>query len=344
MRSRARSLIAPGYLLACLVLGGSAQGIWQNMILQLTGLLILTWAAITGPGGGLALPARQLLWLAIAAIAIVALAARASSSVTVASSWSRRQNVADGFSLLGLIFQRSLFRSTQRARLDLLLKIIPPLAMVCSIVCLKAYRTALLVSALLLGTVAGTALGSSTSRHFRRGPLTVVPLFRMQSGRGVGFFANADHMATLLLMSVPFLAAMIAAEKRRRTQGYLAAFAVVSALAVVIVVGVALNGSLAGYGLLPAMAAASSLILIPRDSRFRGWILVLTGLLVSAFVTAIETTAIGHSSVGEHAANAVQSRVEILSTTLVAVRDFLPFGSGLGSFSQVYPLYELWEG
>jgi O-antigen ligase len=57
-------------------------------------------------------------------------------------------------------------------------------------------------------------------------------------------------------------------------------------------------------------------------------------------LVALETTSIGSSKIGEHAASAVQSRSEILSTTMRAARDFMPVGSGLGSFRTVYPLYE----
>ena len=41
MDSRLRDAIAPSYLFLCLLLGGSAQGIWANMTLQLVGLAIL---------------------------------------------------------------------------------------------------------------------------------------------------------------------------------------------------------------------------------------------------------------------------------------------------------------
>ena len=39
-------MVAPAYLFACLILGGSAQGIWQNMVLQLAGIAIIAWAAM----------------------------------------------------------------------------------------------------------------------------------------------------------------------------------------------------------------------------------------------------------------------------------------------------------
>ncbi len=65
-----RQTVVPAYLFLCLVLGGSAQAIWGNMILQLAGLAILAWAVAERPGAPMLGPARHLLWIALAAIAI----------------------------------------------------------------------------------------------------------------------------------------------------------------------------------------------------------------------------------------------------------------------------------
>jgi O-antigen ligase len=54
----------------------------------------------------------------------------------------------------------------------------------------------------------------------------------------------------------------------------------------------------------------------------------------------METTSIGSGRIGAHATSAVQSRSEIFATTSHAAGDFMPFGSGLGSFRTVYQLYE----
>jgi len=70
--SAARSAVAPVYLLACLLLGGSAQGIWQNALLQLAGLAIIAWAAVVGDEP-LPKPARNLLLILVAGLAVVAL-------------------------------------------------------------------------------------------------------------------------------------------------------------------------------------------------------------------------------------------------------------------------------
>ena len=73
MTERVREGVGPLYLFTCLILGGSAQGIWQNMVLQLLGVAIIAWAAWSGSHQPIARPARQLLILALLAIALVAL-------------------------------------------------------------------------------------------------------------------------------------------------------------------------------------------------------------------------------------------------------------------------------
>jgi O-antigen ligase len=110
--------------------------------------------------------------------------------------------------------------------------------------------------------------------------------------------------------------------------------------ALVILVGLALNGSLAGYGLALPVLAASALILLGPGSRLRLWALVLAALLVATSVAVLETVPIGGTKFDQEASTSVQSRAEILETTSRALHDFMPFGTGLGSFRDVYHLYE----
>jgi O-antigen ligase len=123
-------------------------------------------------------------------------------------------------------------------------------------------------------------------------------------------------------------------------QRFSAVIAIAAGLGAVLVVGLALNGSLAGYGLALPVIAASLLIVLPSGSRARLWIVGLAILLVLGSVAVMETTSIGSGRIGAHATSAVQSRSEIFATTSHAAGDFMPFGSGLGSFRTVYQLYE----
>jgi O-antigen ligase len=334
MLSRARTAVAPAYLFACLILGGSAQGIWANMILQLAGIAIIAWAAMNRSEERVAPAARQLLWLAVLALVIVAVQLIPLSP----DIWARlgpRAKVAEGLRALGIQLPPEPLSLTPALGLDTFLRIIPAVAIFCAMVRLKAYRPRWLAFALIAGTLAGISLGAmqvASSAGY---------LYEETSpGRGVGFFANADHMATLLIMTVPFLSAIVAAARTASMQRYSAVVAIAAGLGIVVVVGIALNGSLAGYGLAFPVVAASALIVLPPNSRLRLWVVGLAVLLAVGSVAAIETTSIGSNKIGEHAATSAQSRADIFATTSRAAADFMPFGSGLGSFRSIYQLYE----
>jgi O-antigen ligase len=339
MGSRVRVFVAPAYLFACLIIGGSAQGIWLNMVLQLAGIAIIAWAAMSKAEEPLSLSARQVLLLALVTIAVIAV----QMIPLPADVWSHlgpRARVAQAFGALGMPVPREPLSLTPAAGLDSLFTLIPPLAMFCAMVRLKAYRAQWLVVALIAGTLAGIALGAMQVAS-SGGDISPWYLYEDTSaGRAVGFFANADHMATLLVFIIPFLAAIVAAARTASMQRYSAVIAVAAGLGIVVLVGLALNGSLAGYGLALPVIAASILIILPPGSQLRLWILAAAVVLVVGSVTALETTAVGSGRIGTHASSAVDSRTEMLKTTLHAAGDFMPFGSGLGSFGSVYPLYE----
>lgn len=339
MLSRGRSLVAPTYLFACLILGGSAQGIWQNMVLQLAGIAIIAWAALDTSDQPVAPAARQLLLIAIVAIGVAAL----QMIPLPPAIWTQlgpRQVVADGFRALHVNVPPEPVSLTPAAGLSSLTGIIPPLALLCAMLRLRAYRPQWLAIALISGTLAGIALGALQVASAGAELSSWYPYDETNPGRGVGFFANADHMATLLVVTIPFIAAIVASGRSASMQRYSAIVAVAAGFAVVVVVGLALNGSLAGYGLALPVIAASLLIVLPPGNRLRLWVAAAALLLVLAAVAALETTSIGSGRLGEHATTAAQSRTEILATTTRAIGDFMPFGSGLGSFTRVYPLYE----
>jgi O-antigen ligase len=335
--SAARSAIAPLYLLACLILGGSAQGSWQNMVLQLAGLAILAWAAAAPAQAPLPPSAKPLLILVLAGVAVAAL----QLVPLPAGLWAHgsRAPIADGFRLLGLAVPSEPLSLTPYASLGALLCLIPPLAMFCAMVRLNAYRPSWLAAALLAGTLCGVLLGAvQVNSRAPDSPWYLYP--DTNFGSAVGFFANANHMASLLVIALPFVAATAAAGKSRNLQRYSALLSILAGVTVVLVVGIALNGSLAGYALAVPVLAASALVVLAPANRLRHWVAVFAALSVIAAVAVLATSAIGSSKIGQDATTSVQSREEILATTARAITDHMPFGSGLGSFVKVYRLYE----
>lgn len=338
MIGRARVAVAPIYLFACLVLGGSAQGIWQNAVLQLAGIALIAWAAMEKSAEPLAPPARQALLIAILGIAAVLLQL-IPLPPGVWTHLGARDRIADGYRALGMALPAQPLSLTPYQSLDSLLGLIPPLAMFCAMVRLKAYRAKWMALALIAGTLAGILLGALQVAS----PRDQSPWYLYldtNPGSAVGFFANANHMAILLVIAIPFLAAIAAAGRTANMQRYSAVVALCAGIGLVVLVGLALNRSLAGYGLALPVIAASALIVLPPGSRLRLWTIGIAGLLMIAAVVALETVPIGGTKFGEDATSSVQSRAEIFATSTRALEEFMPLGTGLGSFREVYHLFE----
>jgi O-antigen ligase len=334
----AGSAVAPLYLFACLLLGGSAQGIWQNALLQLAGLAIIVWAAVSGRRDDLPRAARPIFLLAMAAIAVVAVQA----IPLPAAGWeaASRARILRDYRLLGDGLPGFSIAVAPYASLSTLLCLIPPVAMFCAMVRLNAYRRSWLAAALLTGTTLGILLGALqvVVSADATSPWYLYP--ETNRGLGVGFFANANHMANLLVISLPFIAALAVAGRSGSTQRYSALLAMLTAAALLVIVGIALNGSLAGYALAVPVIAASALMILPRKSWLRPWIAVGILLAIVAAVGSLSVSSIGATKLGEDASTSIQSREQILETTGQAIADFMPWGSGLGSFLKVYRLYE----
>jgi O-antigen ligase len=326
-------------LFLCLILGGSAQAIWGNMLLQLLGIAIIAWAAIARSDEPIATPARHLLILAALAIALVALQL-VPIPASVWPAFGGRRMIASGYPLLGLPTPAFPISLTPYDSLDSLLASIPPLAMVCAIVRLKAYRPSWLAAALVAGTLAGVLLGVAQVGSSDPESSPWYLYHETNFGSAVGFFANANHMALLLVIALPFVAAILAAARRANIQRFSALVAMVIGAMLVIVVGILLNRSFAGYGLGLAVLVASLLIVIPGRSVLRPVVAVAAALLLVAALTVIARSAVGSMKWNEEATTSVQSRQAMLATTSRAISDFMPLGSGLGSFRQVYSLYE----
>jgi O-antigen ligase len=254
----------------------------------------------------------------------------------------QRSVIAEGYRILGMPAPNLPVSVAPYESVSSLLSLIPPLAMLAALLRIGC-RPLMLVLALVAGTFAGILLGALQVSS--PDPLGSPWYLYEETNFGVatGFFANANHMADLLIITLPFLAAVLARAGRsgRNVQRYSAAVALVAGAGLVIAVGIALNGSLAGYGLAVPVLLASAMIMLPRRSGALRWMPALSGILLIAAVGWLATTPLSsESALRSNAQTSVQSREEILRTSAKAAADFMPLGSGIGSFQRVYALYE----
>jgi len=329
-----RHAIAPVYLLLCLVLGGSVQGVWGSALLQVLGLIMLGWASASASERPLSLPARRALWILIAALVWIAL----QQIPLPGSAWSSlggRAKLAHDFEILGASAPAMSLSLAPYSSIATLLRLVPAIAIFCAMVRLHAYRSIWLIWALIGGTIAGILLGALQAAH---GPDSTAwyPYAESNFGVATGFFANANHMATLLVICIPFLAAVVSTTRRRHPRRLPAVATLSFGVALMLIAGIFINRSIAGIALGLPVVAVSSLLVLPRRGTSRRLVAIGSAILTVAALVALAWTSIN----GRDFATSVNSRAEMLNVTSRATADFLPLGSGLGTFQQVYQLYE----
>ena len=337
MTASARAAVAPLYLLLCLVLGGSAQGIWGNMLLELVGTAIIVWAVAAPSPEASPNGAQQLIWIAAAALALILF----QMIPLPASIWpglGGRRAIAEGYQILGLTIPVRPLSLTPHEGWSALVEVIPPVALFLAVVRLHAYRPAWVSLALIAGTTAAILLGAlqSTSAEPQTSPFY---LYRDSSfGVATGFFANANHMAMLLLVTIPFLAAIVASARGVNVQRFSALLALGSGALIAIVVGILLNKSIAAYVLVVPVVLASALVVAAVRKRVAFIGAIVAGVAAAGAIAFMAFSPVGNETLG--ASTSLSSRSTIAQTTVEAAQDFMPFGSGLGSFRGVYRLYE----
>ncbi|MDQ4086643.1 MAG: O-antigen ligase family protein [Pseudomonadota bacterium] len=160
-------------------------------------------------------------------------------------------------------------------------------------------------------------------------------------GVTVGFFANANHMATFLLVTVPFLGALYMALRGsgRSTQKSAGLAVILGGFYALVIVGLGINGSLAGLGLMIPVTGATVLLML-RGRRIPVWAVALVLLLAAGSVAAVFSGRFDNNLISQEAQSSALSRYTTFTTSLEAAKDHLPFGSGIGTFQAIYRTYE----
>jgi O-antigen ligase len=336
MTHRLRLALVPIYLVLCLLLGGaSAAGYWGNMLLQLAALPIIAAGVLQRRGSPLSTAARQLLLLFALAAALILL----QLVPLPPGLWSAlpgRAGIADGFRLIGqplpwLPLSLDPYRTIASA-----LWLLPALAALVGILILGAYRASWLAAALAVVTIVSIAIGALQISGGDQSPWYFYEITNY--GTTVGFFSNANHFATLMVATIPFLAAiyLTAIARGRSVQKSSGLFVVLAGTLVVIMGGVAINSSIAGIGLSVPVLAASLLMILSRRRRLPRWTPLLVALLLVGSVAAVFTAPFGNNLTSQAAAGQEDSRYNSFRKTAAAAADFMPLGSGIGTFQAIY--------
>ena len=341
MTDRVRSAVAPAYLFLCLLLGGSPQGMWGNAILQLLAVAIIGWALIDRRRETLTRSVRQLLAIVLVAI-LIGLLQLLPLPAGIWTSLPGRQFVAEGFQLLGLPLPPMPLSLAPYDSLATILALLPPIGMLAAMLGLRAYSAAWLALALVAGAMAGVLLGilQVSSPIPQASPWY---LYRISNfGVATGFFANSNHMANLLLVTMPFVAAIGVTLRQQSKDVRLrsAGLAVACSGLVLAVLGLILNRSLAGYGLGVPVVLASLAILFGLTAAWVRAAVVAIGATGIAAIALLWSSPIGSQMDRLGASTSVISRQQIATNSLALAAEFAPVGSGLGTFPKIYPRTE----
>lgn len=335
-----RQTIVPGYLGFALLLGGaSAAGFWANLLLQATGFVIIAAALVTEPRVPVPLPGRRLTALLLAAVALVSFQLLPLPP-WVWSSLAGRDAVVRGFALLDELLPWIPVTLDPYGSISSVLWLVPAGAAAIAGLRLPLARP-WIAWTLVVVTLSSVALGAL---QLLEGGGSRVYLYDVTNhGAAVGFFANANHMGILLVAAIPFVVALYAnaREKGGSVQKAAGLATMLAGVLLVIGIGIALNGSLAALGLSIPAALASGLIVYRRKQiKLPRWLLTGVTVVFVGSAVAMFTFPLGNNLTTEEARSSEESRYTSFARTLQAAGDYMPLGSGIGTFRIVYQTYE----
>lgn len=334
-----RQAIVPAYLVLALLIGGSsAGGLFANLLLQLLGMAIIVWvlwsnrAAVPSRHAAAALTLLGLM-LALVIIQLVPL------PPIVWTALPGRTGVANGLEMLGLELGWMPISLSPASTVASLMWLVPAVATLVGILLLGAFRDRWVA----LGIVSVAAVSVLVGAFQLAGGAGSPAYFydRTNVGIAVGFFANGNHQATLLLVGLPFVAALYRhfGGRGERRRGATVTMLALSAGGLLLI-GIAINGSLAGIGLAIPVALASLLLTGWRrlpSVRIVFPVVAVTTLLSAALVFL---GPFNNNLFGADAQSDTDSRYTVFSRTISGAVDYFPFGSGTGTFVPVYKTFE----
>lgn len=344
MSDRIASYLASGFVLACLFLGGaSAAGAVANGMLQLIALLLIVVTAWTRrgtpwpglPGGSftpIAIVAAFLIWSLLQLIPLAA---------SIWTTLPGRGPTAEGFRLLGIPLPAIPASLAPGKTVQSLLWLIPPAAAFVLAAPLTSRGRRTVALAMLTGAFLSMLLGAFQVLGGSGSPLRFYEITNPTAP--VGFFSNKNHLATLLLCALPIAAALAgrAAAPGGHKSKAQSRKTIYAAVALFLVIGLAINRSIAGYALLLPAGFAS--FVIYRRAVTGGISRIALGVLAAltlAYVGVALAGPVSHETLSSKFTQSPASRQVMTARTLQAARDYFPVGSGLGSFQQVYRTYE----
>lgn len=332
--NRANATLA--YLAAVLLLGGaSAAGEPGNLLLQLLGAVLIGWTVWQS---GDALPLKTGLRRFFIALAALMALQFLPLPPGLWQAMPGREAVHEGFTLLGVDPPWLNYSLTPWKSLASFAWWLPAFALFVSMRgggAPESRHVIWTIGALAVISVGFGAMQSATGSGYF---YTIT-----NQGAGTGFFANANHQGSFLLCALALWAGWMISEgslsRRRGDQWYMSPTVVLWAVALLLLTGVILSNSLACLMLLFPVLGALALMARPDFRLPLPLVLLGLVLVIAGFAAFLLFGAVANDLTGKGVTEGI-SRKEFLATGSRIVADFAPFGSGVGSFVELYRWYE----
>ena len=300
-------------------------------------ILIFAAALLRLRNVSLALPARLAIVLAGLAVSLVVLHL-VPLPYALFAQLPGRGYVATTFSVAGIPEHWMPLTLSPEATWASLLALMPPLAIFLSAFTVESRGRWMIVGAILVGAVASVLLGLAQRFEGQKSDLYLFDFVNF--GLATGFFSNRNNFAILLCVAIPLIWATThrLASSRKHKQ-YLVVGAG-SVLMGTVFVGLAISLSRSGIllGML-ALALSTFMIWSPSSSRRssrarRSLLAILAAILIVGQFGMMGILRIAETD------PVTEYRAQIWQVTLRAASDYLPIGSGFGTFQHVYAMHE----
>jgi O-antigen ligase len=333
VKKRLPSIFIAIYLLCCIVFGGSAQSPWTNLGLQIAGIGLIAWTTIGGScqEGKRAFSLNVLLVCALLLVIIQLI----PLPPQIWTNLPGRRQLVEGFAVLGYPLRPLPISEVPYETVLTLFAAIPAVAAFVATEHLSP-SPRYIALAIVVGLIAGILLGAL---QVAGGGGLFGYLYEDHSPGAIGFFANSNHMGTLLLVGIPMLAALVISARPKQQTSSLPRYGLGLAVFALILVGLFLNGSRAGM-VLSIPVSIASIALFPAAIRWRTPALLVSGFSLLVGISILVSNPIAAAELTSGKATSGSARGEIWSTTVKAISDNFPIGTGLGSFQSIYHRYE----
>ncbi|MBN8501132.1 MAG: O-antigen ligase family protein [Sphingomonadales bacterium] len=334
MIKTARQWVLLGYLIAVLLLGGaSAAGYPGNMVLQLAGSGLIAWSLWSvGPAHNPSFGLKPFLitFSFVAALQFLPLPP---------GLWSKmpgRDVIAQGYDLAGSARPWLTYSLDPWGSLQSLIWWIPALALFIAgrrsdAPSTRQFVWALAVLAYFSVLMAGVQALGGTGYFY---DIT-------NRGNGVGMFANSNHLGSFLLVTMILVAGQWLHDKplgQHRQPSIVRRYALIGLLAP-FVVGIVLSASLACQLLL--IPSIAGIVLIARPEIRINWVMTAGfGLVIAIGIVWLLASGLAANDLMNKSGTAGISRGEFLTNGTAMLATFAPFGSGIGTFRDIYPWFE----